>query len=261
MRLQNGFIQLIKIKNLKKSFDGGDTYSVNDLNLEIKKGELLVLLGSSGCGKSTTMKMINRLIEPTSGEIEIDGTNNTKFDKVALRRKIGYVFQKIGLFPHMTIEENVCIVPKMLNWPKDKMLSRAKDLLDLVELPLETYGNRLPQELSGGQQQRVGVARALAADPDYLLMDEPFGALDAVTRDSLQKEVLELKSELGKTIIFVTHDLFEALLLGDRIAVMDKGVLQQCGSPEELINQPQTDFVKELFLRPARQLSQFKEVF
>ena len=141
------------------------------------------------------------------------------------------------------------------------MQERARELLSLVELPIEQYGNRLPQELSGGQQQRVGVARALAVDPDYLLMDEPFGALDAVTRDSLQKEVLQLKEELGKTIIFVTHDLFEALLLGDRIAVMDGGILQQCGAPEELLNTPKTNFVKELFLRPARQLSQFKEVF
>lgn len=252
---------LIKIENLKKSFDGGQTFSVNNLSLEIKKGELLVLLGSSGCGKSTTMRMINRLIEPTSGLIEIDGVANTTLDKVELRRKIGYVFQKIGLFPHMTIEENVCVVPKLLKWSKEKTLARAKELLDLVELPLNQYGNRLPQELSGGQQQRVGVARALAGDPDYLLMDEPFGALDAVTRDSLQKEVMELKAEIGKTIIFVTHDLFEALLLGDRIAVMDKGLLQQCDTPDKLISEPETDFVKELFLRPARQLSKFKGVF
>lgn len=252
---------MIKITNLSKSFDGGKTYSVKALDLEVKKGELLVLLGSSGCGKSTTMKMINRLIEPTEGTIEIDGTVNTELNKVELRRNIGYVFQKIGLFPHMTIEENVCIVPKMLKWSKERMQERAEELLSLVELPLEQYGNRLPQELSGGQQQRVGVARALAVDPDYLLMDEPFGALDAVTRDSLQKEVLQLKEELGKTIIFVTHDLFEALLLGDRIAVMDGGILQQCGAPEELLNTPKTNFVKELFLRPARQLSQFKEIF
>lgn len=252
---------MIKIKQLNKSWDSGKTYSVKDLDLDIKKGELLVLLGSSGCGKSTTLKMINRLIEPTSGVIEVDGVANTEIDSVALKRKIGYVFQKIGLFPHMTIEENVCLVPKLLGWDKERMLTRAKELMELVELPLEEYGNRLPDELSGGQQQRIGVARALAADPDYLLMDEPFGALDAVTRDSLQKEVIDLKSEIGKTIIFVTHDLFEALLLGDRIAVMDKGILQQCGSPEELINSPETEFVKELFLRPAKQLSQFKGVF
>ncbi|HMO23237.1 MAG TPA: ATP-binding cassette domain-containing protein, partial [Candidatus Melainabacteria bacterium] len=147
---------MIKITNLSKSFDGGKTYSVKALDLEVKKGELLVLLGSSGCGKSTTMKMINRLIEPTEGTIEIDGTVNTELDKVELRRNIGYVFQKIGLFPHMTIEENVCIVPKMLKWSKERMQERAKELLSLVELPLEQYGNRLPQELSGGQQQRVG---------------------------------------------------------------------------------------------------------
>lgn len=251
---------MIKISNLNKTYDGGQTYSVKELNMTIEKGELLVLLGSSGCGKSTTMKMINRLIEPSSGTIEVDGVDNLEYDPIELRRKIGYVFQKIGLFPHMTIMENVGIVPKLLGWEDEKIHDRSVELLEMVELPVDQYGERFPEELSGGQQQRVGVARAFAANPDYILMDEPFGALDAVTRDSLQKEVIELKSELGKTIIFVTHDLFEALLLGDRIAVMDAGKLHQLGSPEELLSKPATSFVRELFAKPAQQLSQFKDI-
>ncbi|MGD9682943.1 MAG: ABC transporter ATP-binding protein [Candidatus Obscuribacterales bacterium] len=252
---------MIIIEDLSKSWDEGKTFSVNRLSLTVKKGEILVLLGSSGCGKSTTLKMINRLIDKTSGKIEVDGMDNQSIDIIALRRKIGYVFQKIGLFPHLSIVENVCIVPKLLGWDREKRLERARTLLDLVDLPMQTFGERLPRELSGGQQQRVGVARALAADPDYLLMDEPFGALDAVTRDSLQEEVLDLKHKLGKTIVFVTHDLFEALNLGDRIAVLHQGELQQCGPPGELVSNPATGFVKELFARPAKQLLQFKEVF
>ena len=252
--------ELIEITDLCKTYDGGLTYSVKNVNLKIEKGELLVLLGSSGCGKSTTMKMINRLIDPSSGKIKVDGEDNQKIDPVKLRRRIGYVFQKIGLIPHMTIEENVYLVPQLLGWTKDKLTARAHELLEMVDLPPKQFASRLPEELSGGQQQRVGVARALVANPDYLLMDEPFGALDAVTRDSLQKEVLELKQKLGKTIVFVTHDLFEALLLGDRIAVMNAGEIHQCGAPDELLSNPQTDFVRELFARPARQLAQFQHL-
>ncbi|MBX2861669.1 MAG: betaine/proline/choline family ABC transporter ATP-binding protein [Vampirovibrio sp.] len=251
---------MITLDQVSKSFDGGNTFAVNKLSLQILPGELFVLLGSSGCGKSTTMKMINRLIEPTSGRIEVNGQNVLDQDPVNLKRSIGYVFQGIGLFPHMTIEENVGIVLKLLGFDKAKRYERSKELLDMVSLPLETYGKRFPKELSGGQQQRVGVARALAADPDILLMDEPFGALDALTRDDLQQEILHLKHTLNKTIVFVTHDLFEALALGDRIAIMHAGQLEQVGTKEEVLQNPATDFVKDLFEKPAKQLAAFQEI-
>ncbi|MBU6454840.1 MAG: ATP-binding cassette domain-containing protein [Cyanobacteria bacterium REEB67] len=248
---------MIEFKNIAKSYDGSN-YSVQDLNLIVEDNEFLVLLGSSGSGKSTTLKMINRLIEATSGELIIDGQDVKSLNPVALRRSIGYVFQGIGLFPHMTVCENVAMVPKLLGWPIVKRLERARELLELVGLPYEQYGERLPEQLSGGQQQRVGVARALAADAKYLLMDEPFGALDAVTRDKLQQELLALKSRLGKTIIFVTHDLFEALTLGDRIAIFDQGRMQQIGTAHAVMSAPASDFVRDLFARPAQQLKDFR---
>ena len=250
---------MIVLRNLCKSFDEGETFVVRDVSLEVAEGETLVLLGSSGSGKTTTLKMINRLIEPTSGEIEVDGTLVLEQDPTVLRRSIGYVFQGIGLFPHMTIEENVAIVLRLLGRPKDQRQARARELLQLVDLDPDSFAERLPRELSGGQQQRVGVARALAADPAYLLMDEPFGALDALTRDTLQQEVLRLKEKLGKTIVFVTHDIFEALTLADRIAVLHEGRMEQLGTRKEILAEPATDFVRDLFEKPAKQLTAFRE--
>ena len=250
---------MIRLADISKSFDGGRSYAVQNVSLEILEGETLVLLGSSGCGKTTTLKMINRLVEPTSGRVEIGGQNIEELDAVELRRSIGYVFQGIGLFPHMTVEENVSIVLRLLGTPRPKRLERARELLALVELDAGRYAPRFPQELSGGEQQRVGVARALAADPATLLMDEPFGALDALTRDTLQQEMLRLKEKLRKTIVFVTHDIFEALTLADRIAVMHKGGLEQVGTKEEILARPATAFVRELFEKPAMQLAAFRE--
>ena len=252
---------MIVLRQVSKSFDGGQTYAVADLSLEIAEGETLVLLGSSGCGKTTTLKMINRLIEPTAGAIEVDGRNVLDQDPVELRRSIGYVFQGIGLFPHLTIEENVGVVLRLQGHSVARRRQRAGELLQVVGLEPGEFAHRFPAELSGGQQQRVGVARALAADPQYLLMDEPFGALDAITRDGLQQELLQLKERLAKTIIFVTHDIFEALTLGDRIAVMHEGHLEQVGNRQEVLGTPATDFVRELFAKPARQLADFRGQF
>jgi len=250
---------LIRFDRVSKTFPGG-VEAVSDLSMEVAKGETLVLLGSSGCGKTTTLKMINRLIEPTSGTITVDGKNILDQDSVQLRRSIGYVFQGIGLFPHMTIQQNVEIVPRLLGWSSEKRLQRACELLELVGLAPDNFSDRFPDELSGGQQQRVGVARALAADPEYLLMDEPFGALDALTRDTLQQELLKLKERLGKTIVFVTHDIFEALALADRIAILHDGRLEQIGAKDEVLGHPASSFVRELFAKPAKQLSAFKEI-
>ncbi len=251
---------MIRLIKISKSFDGGRSYAVKELSLDVAEGKTLVLLGSSGCGKTTTLKMINRLIEPTGGTIEVDGQDVTSQDPVLLRRKIGYVFQEIGLFPHMTIEQNVAIVPKLLGWDKNRRRVRAQELLELMGLDPRIFADRYQDELSGGQQQRVGVARALAADPDYLLMDEPFGALDALTRDTLQQELLSLKGRLRKTIIFVTHDILEAITLGDEIAILHNGNLEQIGTKEEVLSSPKTEFVAELFSKPAKQLAVFKEI-
>jgi len=251
---------VIRLSRVSKSFDGGRTYAVHDLSLEIHDGETLVMLGSSGCGKTTTLKMINRLVEPTSGTIEVDGDDISQRDPVQWRRSVGYVFQGIGLFPHMTVQENVAIVLRLLDWPKANQLRRVAELLELVGIDPDEFGHRLPDQLSGGQQQRIGVARALAAGPKYLLMDEPFGALDAMTRDALQQEILSLKQRLRKTIVFVTHDIFEALTIGDRIAVLHEGELQQVGTSEEVVGRPATPFVRKLFEKPAKQLAAFRDV-
>ena len=248
---------MIVLSNLSKTFDGGQSYAVRDLSLKVHEGETLVLLGSSGCGKTTTLKMINRLIEPTGGTVEVDGRDVFDYDVLDLRRSIGYVFQGIGLFPHMTIAQNASVVPRLLGWPKSRTWERARELLAQVHLDPDRYAGRYPHHLSGGQQQRVGVARALAADPSYLLMDEPFGALDALTRGALQEEVLRLKERLKKTIVFVTHDIFEALILADRIAVMHDGRLEQMGTKEEILGSPATEFVSNLFEKPARQLAAY----
>jgi len=244
---------------VNKSFDGGASYAVRHLSLEVAEGETLVLLGSSGCGKTTTLKTINRLVEPTSGYVEVDGRDVSTCDPVELRRSIGYVFQGIGLFPHLTVRQNVEIVPRLLGWDAPKRRDRADELLEIMGLPAEEYAARLPAELSGGQQQRVGVARALASDPSYLLMDEPFGALDALSRDTLQQELLMVKERLRKTIVFVTHDIFEAITLADRIAILHEGKLEQIGSKEDVQRRPASPFVHELFDKPAKQLKLFSQ--
>ncbi len=238
---------MIQLKHVCKSFDCLKTFVVDDVSLRIETSEILILLGSSGSGKTTTLKMINRLVEPSQGAIEIDGENILACDVIALRRRMGYVFQGTGLFPHMSVEDNIAIVLKLMGQPIKKRMQRAHELLDMINLDPKVYAQRLPEELSGGQRQRVGVARALAADPNILLMDEPFGALDAITREELQDELLRLNRDLHKTIVFVTHDLSEAIKLGDKIAIMHEGRLQQMGTYQEILHAPATAFVKDLF--------------
>lgn len=234
---------MVRFENVKKAYN--DVTVIEDLNLHIKEGQLVVLIGPSGCGKTTTLKMINRIIEPTSGSIYIDGEDITKVNPVMLRRKIGYVIQQIGLFPNMTIAQNVEIVPKLLGWPADKRRKRTEELLHMVDMSPEQYADRYPSELSGGQQQRIGVLRALAAEPPLVLMDEPFGALDPITRESLQDEVKRLQKKLKKTIVFVTHDMDEALKIADVIVLMKDGKIVQAASPEELLSNPANDFVAQ----------------
>jgi len=251
---------MIVLDNVSKSFDGGQSYALRDVSLTIEEGETFVLLGSSGSGKTTILRLISRLIESTSGQITLDGRDLNDYGVIELRRNMGYVFQGIGLFPHMTVGQNVAIGLRLVGWPLPKREARARELLDLVGLEPDAYFDRFPNELSGGQQQRVAVARALATDPDYLLMDEPFGALDALTRETLQKEVLRLKATLGKTIVFVTHDILEAFILGDRIGVCNEGRLDQVGTRRELLKTPKTDFVRALLARPLEQLETFQDL-
>lgn len=250
---------MITLDKISKSYDGVSKV-IDNLSFEVLEGETLVLLGPSGCGKSTTLKMINRLIEPTEGRIYLDGKDIRDQDPIALRRSIGYVFQGIGLFPHLSIRENVSMAPRLLGWPKARVNDRYRELLEMVRLSPEVYADRFPDELSGGEQQRVAVARALAADPAYLLMDEPFGALDAITRDSLQQEFLDLKRRLAKTVIFVTHDIVEALTLGDRIAILNEGRLEQIGTREEILKNPATGFVSDLFAKSVKRWKEFKNI-
>ncbi|MEV0370718.1 betaine/proline/choline family ABC transporter ATP-binding protein [Streptomyces sp. NPDC050636] len=234
----------IQLENLTKIYPGNPGPAVDNVNMEIKAGELVIFVGPSGCGKSTTLKMINRLIEPTSGRIRIGDEDVTDIDPVKLRRKVGYAIQQSGLFPHMTVAQNIALVPKMTGWPKAKINSRVEEMLDLVGLDPAEFHGRYPRQLSGGQQQRVGVARALAADPPVLLMDEPFGAVDPITRDHLQDELIRLQHELHKTICFVTHDFDEAIKLGDRIAVLrEHSHIAQFDTPEAILTNPADDFV------------------
>ncbi len=237
---------MIKIENVTKKFPGMDIPAVKNLNMEIKKGDICVLVGPSGCGKTTTMKMINRIHEPSSGSIYIDGQDALKIDPIKLRLDIGYVIQEIGLFPHMTIEENVATVPNEKKWPKEKTKSKVAEMLTLVGLDPEVHGNRYPSELSGGQRQRVGVARAMATDPPIMLMDEPFGAVDPITRARLQNEFLRIQERIGKTIVFVTHDIDEAIKMGDTIGVMREGELVQHATPSDLLSAPANEFVSSL---------------
>ena len=213
----------------------GERMAVDDFTLDVREGELLVLIGPSGCGKTTSLKMINRLVEPDAGRILVDGRDAAEVPAVDLRRHMGYVIQQVGLFPHMNVRDNVAAVPRLLRWDEGRIAERADELLDLVGLPPETYAEAWPARLSGGEAQRVGVARALAADPPILLMDEPFGAVDPLTREVLQTEFLRIQSELGKTVVFVTHDLDEAVRLGDRIAVMNEGRLAAVAAPEDIL--------------------------
>jgi len=244
---------MIRLDHVSKVFPGSERPAVNDLSFEVPAGEIVVLVGPSGCGKTTTLKMINRLIEPTSGEIWIDGARSTTQEPPLLRRRIGYVIQQIGLFPHRTIAQNIATVPSLLGWDSEKTKERVTELIHLVGLE-EDVADRYPSELSGGQQQRVGVARALAADPPVLLMDEPFGAVDPIVRARLQEELKVLQASLHKTIVFVTHDIDEAISLGDRVALLNVGgVLEQYAPPEELLRSPANDFVTE-FLGSERGL-------
>jgi osmoprotectant transport system ATP-binding protein len=234
---------MLKIENVSKIYKGGKK-AVKNISLDIKKGEFICFIGPSGCGKTTTMKMINRLIEPSEGKILINGENIMDKDPVELRRQIGYVIQQIGLFPHMTILENITLIPKLLKWNEQKKKERALELLKLVDMGPE-YLERYPYELSGGQQQRIGVLRALASNPPLILMDEPFGALDPITRDALQEEFKNLQRTLDKTIVFVTHDMDEAIKLADRIVILKAGEIVQVGTPDEILRNPANEFVEE----------------
>ncbi len=237
---------VIRFDRVSKSYTGLGIPAVRDVSLTIQQGELVILLGPSGCGKTTLLKMVNRLIEPSAGTIFIDDQDIRKIDPPHLRRQIGYVIQQIGLFPHMTVAKNIAVVPEVLDWPVGRINQRVDELLALVGLPPAEYRQRYPAQLSGGQQQRVGVARALASDPKVILMDEPFGAIDAITRRRLQDELLHLHRRLQKTILFVTHDVEEALCLANRIAVMRQGQIAQYDTPFEILTHPADEFVYEL---------------
>ena len=254
---------MIELKNVSRRF--GDTVAVDGVNLTIETGEVCVLVGSSGCGKSTTLRMINRLLPHSAGEILVDGEDITTMNPEQLRLNMGYVIQGTGLFPHWTVARNIAMVPRLLNWPRERIDARVDELMTLLDLDPSAYANKYPQQLSGGQAQRVGVARALAADPNILLMDEPFGALDAITRENLQLEMLRIQKQVRKTTVFVTHDIDEALKLATRIAVMDQGRIIQHDTPENILRHPASDFVENLIgkqdrglklmsLRPVRDL-------
>lgn len=243
---------MIQFEHVSKVY--GDKTVVNDINLTIENGEFITILGSSGSGKTTMLKMINKLIEPTSGRILFAGQDIEQMDSVSLRRQIGYVVQQIGLFPHMTVTENIATVSKLLGWDKKRIENRVGELLDLVQLPAADYGERYPSELSGGQQQRIGVARALDADPDVMLFDEPFGAIDAITRNDLQEELQAIHQKLNqKTFVFITHDIYEAFKLGTRVVIMDNGTICQFDTPENIIKNPGNEFVQKLITTAQEQ--------
>ncbi|WP_407306969.1 ABC transporter ATP-binding protein [Desulfosporosinus sp. SB140] len=235
---------MIELEQVTKQYSGQAIPAVEQLSLSIPKGEICVLVGPSGCGKSTTLRMINRMIEPTSGVIKINGNDVMRTDPDQLRMGIGYVIQQIGLLPHRTIAENISIVPRLYKWPKEKIAKRVEELLVMMGLDVEKTRGKYPAQLSGGQMQRVGVARAMAVDPPIMLMDEPFGAVDPIARNHLQDEFLRLQKEIKKTIVFVTHDINEAIKMGDKIAIFNTGKLVQFGTPEEILTRPVNDFVE-----------------
>lgn len=243
---------LIEIHDVSKAYAGSGTDGVKGLTLSIDQGEFLALIGPSGSGKTTTLNMVNRLVEPDSGTIRVEGRNVADIDPVQLRRGIGYVFQEAGLFPHMTVAENIAVTPRLLGWSEREIQARIDELLVLVQLDPSAFGDRRPQALSGGQRQRVALARALAAKPQILLLDEPFGALDPVTRESVASDVREIHQSLCLTTLMVTHDMTEALLLADRIAVMREGTLVQTGTAQELVHKPADGFVAQLMETPRR---------
>jgi len=243
----------LELRNVGKSYDDGVSFAVEDVSFAAAPGELVVLVGESGCGKTTTLKTINRLIEPTNGQVLIDGSNIADRKAVELRRSIGYVFQGIGLFPHLSIARNVGIIPTLLGWDDERISNRVSELLELVRLDPEEFGSRMPAGLSGGQRQRVGFARALAAGPSLMLLDEPFGALDPITRDDLRTEFQQIQKELDLTAVLVTHDMTEALLMGDRIIVMREGRVVGQGSPREILRDPGDPYVTRLMESPTRQ--------
>ncbi|WP_404474669.1 ABC transporter ATP-binding protein [Vreelandella venusta] len=245
---------MIELSHVSKHF--GEETAVDDISLHVAKGKFCALVGTSGCGKSTTLRMINRLIEHSEGDILLDGQAIQSYDPVKLRRRIGYVIQSTGLFPHWTVARNIGLVPRLLKWPRDKVAARVEELMGVLGLPIEEFSHKYPHQLSGGQAQRVGVARALAANPDILLMDEPFGALDPITREKLQDEMAKLQARLHKTVVFVTHDMDEALKLADHLVVMRNGRIVQQGTPLALLQHPEDPFVDSLLGGLERGLKQ-----
>ncbi|MEH7883861.1 betaine/proline/choline family ABC transporter ATP-binding protein [Bacillus sp. JJ1609] len=254
---------MIRLNNISKKYNDG-FQALKNINLELEAGKIHAIIGPSGCGKSTTMKLINRLITPTEGEVVINDVDVTAINPVQLRRKIGYVIQNIGLFPHMSIADNVAVVPRLLKWDESKTQAKVDELLSKVQLAPETFRNRKPGELSGGQQQRVGVIRALAAEPEIILMDEPFSALDPISREQLQNELVNIQEELKKTIVFVTHDMDEAIKIADNIVLMKDGEVVQVGTPDSILRHPANDFVKEFIgkdrLKEDREIPTVNEV-
>ncbi len=251
---------MISLHEVSKTYDNGLTRAVDKVTFNVEPGRILILLGESGCGKTTTLKMINRLIEPTSGSIEVDGKDITDIDPVSLRRSIGYVFQGIGLFPHLSVAENVGVVPDLLGWPSEKINDRVDELLNVVGLGSEQFRKRQPKELSGGQKQRVGLARALAAGPKIMLMDEPFGALDPITRTGIIDEFSKIRRQFGLTTILVTHDMSEALILADWLVIMKSGRIIASGSPAELMANPGHPYAEELLSAPRHQAEKISKI-